>query len=122
MARLRTTTYEGAVKLLGDRHERVTIGNNTTIESDWFTTDEHGVNERIVIVRLHGHAIVRLSADGVAVRDCGYVTTTTYDRINAFLLPGYRAGYKQGRGFVRNAGTGNREAVESDAWLWIGDV
>jgi len=121
MARLRTQTYEGAVKLLGDSHERVTIGNNTTIESDWMPVEgeEPGVNEQFVTVRLHGHAIVRLYEHGVAVRDCGYVTATTYERINAFLPPGWTAHRKDGRGYVARRLGSEVESVEGDAWLYV---
>jgi hypothetical protein len=123
-AQMSVTTYEQAVAKLGDKHERVTIGHNTTIESDWHQDDTTAerVNERVVTVRLHGHAIVRLYEDGVAVRDCGYVTALTYQRINQFLPAGYQANIKDFAGRITNRRTGGYEAVSDDAWLWVEDV
>ena len=106
MATMKATTYTAASRLLGSRSE-VEVGNNTTAER---SGDE-------IVVRLHGHAIIRLLADDtVCVRDCGYVTTTTYDRLNRFAPAGWRLRRTGGGGYAE-ALRGARLVVHGDRWL-----
>jgi hypothetical protein len=82
MANLTATEYGAVAERLSRKQgDRALIGNNTTAR--WA-----GPVGGDILVSLHGHSIVTLHADGsVSVRDCGYVTTTTYDRLSAFLRP-----------------------------------
>lgn len=91
------TTYEQALAKLDKPNaaKAVVIGNNTTVERNTLN------DEDILLVRLHGHGIVLLHANGdVSVRDCGYVTNLTYQRLHQFVPPGWVANIKQGQGRV----------------------
>lgn len=84
-ARLAAGTYPDLRKLTEGKPFRVKIGNNTTaeLENDGET----------IIIRLHGHAIVKLTPmfGGSHIKTeftmCGYGTPTTRHRINHFLPP-----------------------------------
>lgn len=87
MAKLAATTFAGLDKFLGNKSAK-TIGNNTTAERDGGPFDP-------ILVRLHGHEIASLFPDGtVNVRDAGYQTVTTKERINQFLPLPYRVSQK----------------------------
>ena len=87
MAQLKATTYRGLSDLVGppDVNEKigvpVKIGHNTTAERT-------GSALPSILVRLHGHPIVRLWASGrVDWTLAGYGTVTTRERVNQFLPP-----------------------------------
>lgn len=106
MATLKATTYTAADRLLGDRSE-VVIGNNTTAERDGSE----------IVVRLYGHAIVRLLADGgVCVRDCDHTTTTTYDRLKQFVPAGWKVARTSGYGHAVSV-KGARMVIHGMDWL-----
>ena len=90
MARLKATTWGGLNTILGTRpNDRIVIGNNTTAEY----VESEMPNQRDILIRLHGHAIVRLEPDDgqrdgsgpVNFTMAGYGTATTRDRINQFI-------------------------------------
>ena len=90
MARLKATTWGGLNTILGTRpNDRIVIGNNTTAEY----VESEMPNQRDILIRLHGHAIVRLEPDDgqrdgsgpVNFTMAGYGTVTTRDRINQFI-------------------------------------
>lgn len=77
------TTFDSIVAAMRGK-DYVTLCNNTRA----FLTDDMGFP--VVIITLHGHAIVRMYAGGtVQVRHCGYPTVTTFDRIKRFLPNGF---------------------------------
>jgi hypothetical protein len=120
MTTLTTTTFDGAKALLASGPKTRTIGNNTTIEAN--TIDLLGREpERCILVRLHGHAIVALFPGGrVAVRDCGYVTATTYDRINQFLPWGWYATRRGGSGSLVNRNDARRnDDIVATVWVEV---
>jgi hypothetical protein len=120
MANLTATNFDRARTLLAAGGPKVrVIGNNTTIEVNTYSDEDYGT-EPVILVRLHGHGIVLLFANGdVAVRDCGYVTTTTYDRINAFLPAGYGASRRGGSGTLINRRTNERQAISGQQWVRV---
>ena len=69
-------TYHALDAYLGSRRAR-TIAHNTTAERDG----------RNIIVRLHGHKIATVTPTLVGVRDAGWRTVTTKDRLNRILEP-----------------------------------
>ena len=78
MAQLKGTTFSRLASLLGERSV-MTIGNNTTAERDGGA----------ILIRLHGHAIVRLHEDSDELGNvdftlAGYGTVTTRERVNQF--------------------------------------
>lgn len=89
MAKLIATDYDGLRKACLRKGGGATIGNNT-----------HALlMDEVVGVRLHGHLIAMLHPDGrVAIRDCGWVTTTTYDRLMQLVPAGWRVNRKGGQG------------------------
>ena len=117
MATLTATNFTAASNMLGSGPKVRRIGNNTTIEVN------HLDDENVILVRLHGHAIVALHADGsVSVRDCGYVTTTTYDRINAFLPWGWYATRRGGSGRLVNRNDATRtDDIASTVWTRVSE-
>lgn len=89
MAKLAGTTFSEIARLLGDRYQ-IKIGNNTTAEND----------NGDIVVRLHGHKIVTLTAEGdIAFTLAGYPTVTTKERVNQFLPAGRRVFHKNNRLF-----------------------
>ena len=84
-ARLAAGTYPDLKKLTEGKYGRVKIGHNTTAELD--------DDSKVIVIRLHGHAIVKLTPmyDGSHIKTeftmCGYGTPTTRHRINHFLPP-----------------------------------
>lgn len=79
MANLLGTTYHELIRLFANRNERV-IGNNTKA----FIDREDGT----IVVTLHDHPIVELTADGtISVSLAGWPTVTTRERVNQFLPP-----------------------------------
>lgn len=84
------TTYGGLLNYLGDRSRRV-LCHNTAVE----------LHRGFVAITLHGHRICELYPDGtVFVDDCGYTTTTTYDRIKRFLPQGWKVQRRYGVGYL----------------------
>ena len=71
-------TYHELDAYLGKQHAR-TIANNTTAE--------RADDGPAIVVRLHGHEIARLWPRSVRVRDAGWQTPTTKDRLNRMLAP-----------------------------------
>lgn len=74
-----------------DGRESRTIGHNTVAVrySDG------------VAVQLHGHTIALFENDGgVLINQCGYVTTTTHERLRHLLPEGFRIHRKNGAGFL----------------------
>lgn len=68
--------YESLNKALGTRDRRK-VANNTYVERH-----EPG----LLVLKLHGHSIADLHADGrLFVTDAGWRTTTTKDRLNRLL-------------------------------------
>lgn len=76
------TTYRQLDAYLGDEVERG-LCNNTRARRD--NTD--GIET--IEITLHGHTIASLGQYSVYVRDAGWQTPTTKDRINRFLPRGY---------------------------------
>jgi len=73
------TTFAEIDAALGNR-KQITLCHNTVAFRDNDTID----------IALHGKVIVTLHPNNhVGVRHCGYVTTTTFDRIKRFLPSGY---------------------------------
>lgn len=106
MATMKATTYTGLARVLGSSTE-ARIGHNTTAEREG----------QEIVVRLHGHAIVRLLADDtVCIRDADYTTVTTYDRLKAFLPAGWRVYRRSGDGWAENS-KGARMVVHGQRWL-----
>jgi hypothetical protein len=79
------TTFPAIVEAMHGK-DHVTLCNNTVA----YLTEDLGFP--VVIIALHGHAIVRIYQGGtVQVRHCGYPTVTTFDRIKRFLPEGFTA-------------------------------
>lgn len=83
MANISLTTFDQiAPKIKNDGTKK--LGNNT-----WAQASDDG---SVIVVRLHGNAIVKLHRDGrVEVNLCGWHTLTTRDRLSQFV-PGVRFG------------------------------
>lgn len=114
MANLATmpTTWAALTSKVGTGSD-VRIGHNTT------ATYAPSGNEPAYVIALHGHSIVRVFASKVAVRHCGWVSVTTFDRIRRFLPAGWSAGFAGGDPHVRNYRTGERHAVDSSEWVAV---
>jgi len=98
MAKLAGTTYQELDRILVKDRTK-TIGNNTTA---------HRGDDGVIYVYLHGHNIVDLHRDGlVMMRDCGYQTVTTKERLNQFCPLPYRVSQKDHRWFVVDVKTGD---------------
>ena len=95
MAKLKATTHRDLVRNVfrGYDHEnevQFKIGHNTTAE---FVPHDGSLFKRDILIRLHGHAIVRLEPDDgmldgsgpVNFTLAGYGTTTTRERVNQFI-------------------------------------
>lgn len=79
---LREGTYEAARARLGKR-DHLTIGHNTSLERF----------DGVIAVRLHSTNVLTFTADGwTIIRANGWETSTTSDRVNALLPPGWRIG------------------------------
>lgn len=93
--RLPHYTFQTLVEHLRTKSEAI-ICNNTKVVRQ----DERDPTQGIGML-LHGHKIAILFPnDYVAIRDCGWVTTTTYDRLKRVLPPGWQISRKGGRGVV----------------------
>jgi len=117
MAKLKTTDYARLRSLCEGRRGAVTIGNNTVARL---------AEDGIVTVSLHGHDIVRLSADGdTAWTLAGWPTVTTRERVNQFLPDGQRV--YQVAGQQRQAWAafpGDRSSwrpVDADRWYTVSE-
>jgi hypothetical protein len=76
--KLKGTTYEALAGYLGNRPGRRTIGNNTTAEL---------TGNGAVEVYLH-HKLIATLHDGIVIlRDAGYQTATTKERLNQLAPP-----------------------------------
>ena len=111
MAKLKATTYQSLVTNVFkgfDVENFVTrkIGNNTTAEfvpSEFFKRD--------ILIRLHGHPIVRLEKEAVNFTLAGYNTVTTRERVNQFI---------PGRVYTKNfVPYLDDEVIESDVWYLL---
>lgn len=90
----------------------VTIGHNTTAMRS--LTDEPCAFG----IRLHGHLIAIVYPHAVFVRDCGYVTTTTYDRLKRLVAPfGAKVYRRKGAGMIVLR-DGQTLAIGSGNWTW----
>ena len=70
-----------------------------------------------VRVSLHGHTIAVFAADGrVAIRDCGYVTQTTYGRLSQLVPAGWRIRRNKGQGVV-SFGDDLRSPIFPGEWV-----
>lgn len=96
---MQATTFHGIARLIGSRTDRVTIGHNTTAERDGAA----------IVVRYHGHAIVAMTPDMIALDDCGYMTATTKTRLNLFAPAGVSIWQKAHRWWIS---TGQGEPSE----------
>jgi hypothetical protein len=93
------TTFASIVEAMRGK-DHVALCNNTVA----YLTNEG--ESPVVIVALHGHAIVRIWNNGtVDVRHCGYPTVTTFDRIKRFLPTGYTATRQGGDPRIMRAGS-----------------
>lgn len=103
MANLTVTpqNFEDASAALAGDDDRK-IGNDTWMIRDW---------DGAIVVQLHGNGIVRYTQGGVEVNWCGYVGTTTADRLNQ-LAPG-RYNRKQGQALH------NGDPMPSDRWYQV---
>jgi hypothetical protein len=117
MAKLKRTDYRGLVELCQRGKGSATIGNNTTARLD-------GAD---IVVSLHGHDIVRMSADGdTAWTLAGWPTATTRERVNQFLPAGQRV--FQHRGEQRQSWPrfpGDRDGwreVSADVWYRVSEL
>lgn len=103
MAKLAGTTYQELDRILVKNHTK-TIGNNTTA---------HRGDDDVIYVYLHGHNIVDLHKDGaVALRDCGYQTVTTKERLNQFCPMPYRVSQVDYEWFIFDV-----EMMEKMEWV-----
>lgn len=99
------TDREALLKMIEARHDDIArVGHNTTAETAW---DEPGG----VVVYYHGHPIVRLHADGDrTLRDCGYRTITTKERLNLYAPTGVKVWQEKFVWYYEdNTGTVRRE-------------
>ena len=84
------TSYEEAMKFLGDKDSR-TVCNNTTVERDWKLASGKPCCwrkkwEGIATIRLHGFPVVEFYEYGTIRLQAGkYKTATTKDRMNRCL-------------------------------------
>jgi len=99
MAKLAGTTYQELDRILVKDHTK-TIGNNTTA---------HRGDDGVIYVYLHGHNIVDLHKDGaVVLRDCGYQTVTTKERLNQFCPLPYRVSQVDYEWFIFDTSNGDK--------------
>jgi hypothetical protein len=91
------TTFAEIATALGNRTS-ITLCHNTVAVD---RRNEYG----LIAIKLHGHTICELFPTGTAyVTDCGYVTTTTYDRLKRFVSPlGCSVFRRNGTGYIRRA-------------------
>lgn len=64
-------------------------------------------------VRLHGHTIAVVTANNVAVRHCGYVTTTTFDRLKRFVPAGWGVSRANGEPHAFHVASGTVAPITS---------
>jgi hypothetical protein len=111
---MKATDYEG-IKALCMRTGGAMLANNTHAYLSPSAVDGVSVD---IGIRLHGHLIAYLAEDGrVAIRDCGYVTTVTYDRLAQILPEGWRVGFARGRGTATNLVANTVEYVQAEDWI-----
>lgn len=108
MAKLKATTYQGLVSEVFKGYdvpnfERKKIGHNTTAEYI-----PNGMFGRDIVIRLHGHQIVRLGRNAVHFTLAGYNTVTTRERVNQFI---------PGRVYTKNF-VPHLDGEEIDSELW----
>ena len=112
MAHLAATNYNGLSALLGTRRTR-RIGNNTEVER---------ITANTLVVTLHGHPIVELTASGVvSFTLAGYPTVTTRERVNQFLPAGFSL-YQRDWNQYLSTRTGEVIHVGSTDWITCDDV
>ena len=91
----------------------VTIGHNTTAMRSVVNRGQCAFG-----IRLHGHLIALVYPEAVFVRDCGYVTTTTYDRLKRLVAPfGATVYRRKGAGMIVLR-DGQTLAIGSGNWTW----
>jgi hypothetical protein len=75
MSKLKTElTFSELSNFMGNKYIRP-IGNNTICRKD----------NGMMIVELHGSAIIKIEAESITLDSCGYMTTTTKERMNQAL-------------------------------------
>lgn len=113
MANLIATDYAGIVKILGPSGS-AKIGNNTTAT----LVPSNVTDAQDIEVRLHGHKIAVLDLRGrVAIRHCGHVTATTFDRLRQLVPAGWKLNYSKGWARATNTVTCLVEDIDADRWL-----
>lgn len=86
-------SYEAASNMLEGRMEKNVL-NNTTLEQ---------IATNRIAVKYHGNTIAVFQSDGVTVlTDCGYATSSTYERLNALSRASWFI--REGRGYVSSDG------------------
>lgn len=86
-------SYEAASNMLEGLMEKEVL-NNTTLEQ---------IATNRIAVKFHGNTIAIFQSDGVtALTDCGYATSSTYERLNA--LSTARWFVRESKGYVESGG------------------
>lgn len=89
------TSYSKADKVLGDSNSKV-IGNNTELVRR---------NGSTIVVKLHGHPVVKYNRGGsTQVSSAGYKTSTTKDRINRYTPAGVSVVQRDFQWFLKKNG------------------
>lgn len=101
MKQVTIKNYKQAADYLNFKTDRP-YANNTRIS----------LEDKVIVVRLHGNPIVRFYPDHVTLNNCGWRTLTTKERMNRFLPDGFAIYQHRNVWYIRNYRTG-------DAWLYF---
>lgn len=87
----RITSYQNGLSFLGGKNERP-IAHNTRIELD----------QGFLKIKYHGNPIVELHPDRIILSSCGWMTSTTKERLNWYIPDGYYIYQESGIWYIRN--------------------
>lgn len=95
MAHMAATSWDALDRLLGDKN-KVKVGNNTFAYRLHLVSNDGGIS-----VEYHGHPIVEFNPHDrtVTLRDCGWQTHTTKERLNQFAPQPIRIWQNRGEWF-----------------------
>lgn len=89
-------SYADAAEFLGSKNERP-FAHNTRIIRDTLQ-----MGHDVITVTYHGHPIVNFYPDRLTLSSCGWMTSTTKERLNWFIPQGWRVYQEKGVWYVWN--------------------
>ena len=96
MKQVTIKNYRQAADYLNFKTDRP-YANNTRIS----------LEDKLIVVRLHGNPIVTFSPGRIMLNNCGWQTMTTKERIIRFLPSGFSLYQDKKKWFIHNRKTGN---------------